>query len=134
MTFNSGGSYSLLKLSRRSRDRSLAASFEISRNRLDAYSSALHSSLQSCSAFLPRGSQLSRANSWAHAELFSIDMLSGISDRVKDGRGGKSGGSSRSRGCCQALVRTSPLDSRFWNNQACSDKSLIVGCSPESGL
>src|SRR6516162_8437669 len=29
----------------------------------------------SCSAFLLRGSQLSRANSWAHAELFSIDML-----------------------------------------------------------
>jgi len=32
----------------------------------------------------------------------------GISDRVEDGRGGKSGGSGRSRGCCQALSRTSP--------------------------
>ena len=28
-----------------------------------------------CSAFLLRGSQLSRANSSAHAKLFSIDML-----------------------------------------------------------
>src|SRR5215472_15485788 len=28
-----------------------------------------------CSTFLLRGSQLSRANSSAHAELFSIDML-----------------------------------------------------------
>jgi hypothetical protein len=50
------------------------------------------------SAFLLRRSQLSRENGSAHAKLFSIDMLAGISDGVEDGRGGKSGGSGRSRG------------------------------------
>src|SRR5262249_54551808 len=34
-----------------------------------------HGACSCCSAFLLRGSQLFRANSSAHAELFSIDML-----------------------------------------------------------
>src|SRR5262245_18022429 len=51
MTFNSWTIIFLLRLSRRSRDRSEAI------------------------PILPRGSQLSRANSSTHAEVFAIDML-----------------------------------------------------------
>ena len=45
-----------------------------------------------------RGSQLSCANSSAHAELFATEIPSGTSDRVEDGRSGKSGGSGCSVG------------------------------------